>query len=197
MKQIKKGKEPDSLVAHRQNSHSTYDNYKQKADLRDSLTKEQGYICCYCERELIATDSHIEHLLPQEKYPEKALDFSNLLCSCQKDIKRGEPRHCGNLKDNYEIPISPLDADCEKYFTYTYDGNIKPIDEKFEITINKLGLDIPKLIDLRKKAIEPFIDDSLTEEELIKFISKYLEKIDEKYSPFHATIKHLKPFLVC
>jgi len=52
-----------------------------------------------------------EHL-----YPEKALDFYNMLCSCQNKLKKGEPRHCGNLKGDDELPISPLDEDCERYF---------------------------------------------------------------------------------
>jgi len=40
MKQIKKGKEPDSLTAHRKKSHASYDNYPEKDDLRDFLVKD-------------------------------------------------------------------------------------------------------------------------------------------------------------
>jgi len=89
---------------------------------------------------LIIEDSHIKHLLPKDKdkYPEKAFDFSNLLCSCQKNLEKGEPLHCGNSKNNDVIPISPLDKDCEKYFKYTFDGHIKPVDETAKTTIKFL-----------------------------------------------------------
>lgn len=33
----------------------------EKEAVKESLMKEQGYICCYCERRLIDSDSHIEH----------------------------------------------------------------------------------------------------------------------------------------
>jgi hypothetical protein len=95
------------------------------------------------------------------------------------------------LKGDDELPISPLDEDCEKYFKYTYDGYIEPVDEKAQITIKTLGLDITKLNALRKDAIEPFIDGLLTEDELMEFVSAYLKKVDGKYPPFYTTIKFL------
>jgi uncharacterized protein (TIGR02646 family) len=197
MKQIKKGKEPKELTEWKglanDNWQPSYNDLRnpEKSIVKAALMEEQGYLCCYCEQELIATESHIEHFLPQDSYPEKALDFSNLLCSCQDQIRKGEPRHCGNLKGDDELPISPLDEDCEKYFKYTYDGYIEPVDEKAQITIKTLGLDITKLNALRKDAIEPFIDGLLTEDELMEFVSAYLKKVDGKYPPFYTTIKFL------
>jgi len=197
MKQIKKGKEPKELTEWKglanDNWQPSYNDLRnpEKSIVKAALMEEQGYLCCYCEQELIASESHIEHFLPQESYQEKALDFSNLLCSCQGKIKKGEPRHCGNLKGDDELPISPLDEDCEKYFKYTYDGYIEPVDEKAQITIKTLGLDITKLNAQRKDAIEPFIDGLLTEDELMEFVSAYLKKVDGKYQPFYTTIKFL------
>ncbi|RKZ73335.1 MAG: TIGR02646 family protein [Gammaproteobacteria bacterium] len=194
MKSIKKGNEPKELMEWKQKGFTKFKSLRRskvKSEVKNALMEEQGYICCYCEQELIATDSHIEHFLPQDSYPEKALDFSNMLCSCQDQIKKGEPRHCGNLKGNNEISISPLDEDCESFFKYTYDGYIEPVDENARITIEKLGLDITKLNALRRDAIEPFIDDSLTEDELMEFVSAYLKKVDGKYQLFYTTIKFL------
>lgn len=36
-----------------------------KKAVKDTLMSEQGYICCYCERRLTKSDSHIEHFRPQ------------------------------------------------------------------------------------------------------------------------------------
>lgn len=197
MKYIKKGKEPKELTEWKglanDNWQPSYNDLRnpEKSIVKTALMEEQGYICCYCEQELMATDSHIEHFLPQESYPEKALDFSNLLCSCQDKIKKGKPRHCGNLKADDELSISPLDEACEKYFKYSYDGYIEPVDEKARTTIKKLGLDITKLNAVRRDAIEPFIDSLLTEDELMEFVSAYLKKVDGKYPPFYTTIKFL------
>ncbi len=199
MKYIKKGEEPVEFTKWKalpdDNWQPSFNNLQnpQKKIVHNALMQEQGYICCYCERELIEIDSHIEHLLPKDKnkYPEKGLYFSNMLCSCQNKIKKGEPRHCGNLKDNNEIPISPLDKNCENYFQYTHDGYIKSVNENAKITIETLGLNKDKLNALREKAIEPFLDELLTEAELMKFVSAYLKKVDGKYSPFYTTIKFL------
>lgn len=195
MKYINKGEEPTEFTEWkgRTNHRRSYKNLGNptKSIVKQALMEEQGYICCYCEQALIETDSHIEHFIPQTRDPEKDIEFSNMLCSCQNQVRRGEPRHCGNLKADQELAISPLDENCEQYFKYTYDGYIEPVDEKARTTIETLGLNIDKLNALRKEVIEAFIDDNLTEDELIKFVSEYLKKVDGKYQPFYTTIKFL------
>ena len=55
-----------------------------------------------------------------------------------------------------------------------------------------LGLDIPKLNALRATAIEPFLDDDLTTEEMQKFVSGYLIKdTSGQFGEFWTTIRHL------
>lgn len=169
-----------------------------KKAVKDALMAEQGYICCYCERRLTDNDSHIEHFQPQSDPAVDPLDFSNLLCSCQNRIKKGEPRHCGNLKDEWfdrNLLVSPLTPGCEDRFAFTGDGFIKPADATDEAaaqTIKKLGLDIPKLNALRTKAIEPFLDDSLSNEEMQIFVSGYLDKdASGRLGEFWTMIRYL------
>lgn len=115
-------------------------------------------------------DSHIEHFLPQNAAECDALDFANMLCSCQSKLRKGEPRHCGNLKGKWfeaELLVSPLAVDCENRFAFTGDGGIGAADRRdlaARETIERLGLDIPKLKDLRAKAIEPFLEADLAED---------------------------------
>jgi uncharacterized protein (TIGR02646 family) len=169
-----------------------------KQSLKASLMAEQGSICCYCEIRLFERDSHIEHFAPKSTFPQESLDYQNLLCSCQKKLDKGEPRHCGSLKGDWydsRLLVSPLDQGCEKRFSYTGDGRKLPSDFRDQAaaeTISRLGLNIPKLRDLRAKTIEPFLDDSLTDEDFRHFVFGYLEKDTEgKFGEFWTTIRHL------
>ncbi len=204
MKYIQKGIEPQELMDWKSRENDDwqpdYDSMggQLKNIVKESLMQEQGYLCCYCERRLTLNDSHIEHFVPQSNADIDPLDYSNILCSCQNRLNRGEPRHCGNLKEDWfdsELLISPLDPKCENKFSFKADGKIKPADTDDKAaytTIKKLGLNIPKLNDLRKKVIEPFIDGILSEQELQIFVTKYLEP-DSKgaFGEFHMTIKSL------
>ena len=170
----------------------------EKKEVKESLMKEQGYICCYCERQLTDDDSHIEHFIPQSKDADATLDYTNMLCSCQDQLKKGDPRHCGILKDNWFDDgrlVSPLEPGCEGHFTFTIDGKIRPIKETdvaAKMTIEKLGLDINKLNALRKKAIEPFLDKELDQQEVDRFVDGYLRKnSDDTFNEFWTTINYL------
>ncbi len=210
MKYIVKQKEPQELLDWKK-SDKMFNRGKPNwnrvsADIKDILRakicSEQGYICCYCERELNKNDFHIEHFYPKDRnrYPEKQLEYMNLFCSCQLELEKGEPRHCGNSKGSWfdeSLIVSPIDPTCENRFKYTFDGSIDPTDsnDKGAVeTINRLKLCIEKLNKLRSKAIEPFIDETLSEEELKDFVDQYLvdkEFNSGRYNEFYTTIKYL------
>jgi len=204
MKFIVKQTEPDKLLAWKALANDNWQpSYADlsgdvKAAVKTALIEEQGAICCYCERRLIANDSHIEHFEPQSNPGVDALEFSNLLCSCQNKTKRGEPLHCGNLKGDWfdgDLLVSPLNSQCESRFAYMGNGKVMATDKQDVAameTITQLGLAIPKLNDLRNKAIEPFLDASLSDEDLSAFISGYLQKDQQnKLGEFWTTINHL------
>src|SRR5579872_1086290 len=72
----------------------------EKGMLHESLLQEQGYLCCYCERRITRSDSHIEHLKPQslEEYKYLRFEYFNLLASCETKIAGQPPpwtQHCG------------------------------------------------------------------------------------------------------
>jgi len=169
-----------------------------KRAVKKALMDEQGYICCYCERRLTDDDSHIEHFRPQSDPAIDPLDYANMLCSCQNQIKKGEPRHCGNLKGDWfdqELLVSPLSPECESRFSFTGDGGIQPATEDDVAaikSIEKLGLGTPKLNDLRSKAIEPFLDESLSDQDLRNFVLGYLDRDASGYfGEFWMTIRYL------
>ncbi len=201
MKYIAKGEEPNSFTEWKALANDEWiPTYSQlsgdvKRDVKNALIIEQGGICCYCERKLNYEDSHIEHLSPQCN-DEGQLDFQNMLCSCQKHLKKKEPLHCGNSKGADEIPITPLENNCEIRFTFTADGQIEHTCQDSKETIKILQLNIDKLINLRRNAIEPFIIDPVTSEEISKddaenFAKEYLEMRNGNYNEFYTTIKYL------
>jgi len=169
-----------------------------KVAVKKALIAEQGYICCYCERRLVDGDTHIEHFRPQRDPDVDAIDFNNLLCSCQQNIKRGEPRHCGNLKGDWFdsiLLVSPLDMDCGKRFAFTANGAMRPQqpeDKGAVTTIEHLGLNIPKLKAMRSKAIEPFLDEYLSTQETLEFVHYYLQQDHlGQFGEFWSTIHYL------
>jgi uncharacterized protein (TIGR02646 family) len=179
----------------------TYERFKKsapiKAVVKESLMQEQGYLCCYYERRLTIEDSHIEHFQPQKDPSVDPLDYANLLCSCQKDLAPGEPRHCGNAKGSCAaaVLVSPLDKTCESRFAFTADGFIKSAQDTDMIaqnTIKHLQLDIPKLRALRRGAIAPFLDADLSEADLKAFVKGYLAKSGTgALGEFWTTVRYL------
>lgn len=206
MKHIIKNKEPHSFsiwkALARDNDYKiTYDELPSddiKKDLKTSLLVEQGYICCYCECRLEDDYSHIEHFMPRCYINVDSLDYSNMLCSCQRDLRKEEkiePDHCGISKGGWfdaQLLISPLNISCENHFTYTGDGGIDAStasDIAAKETIKRLKLDLPELRDLRKNAIAPFLDTNLEDKDFFLFVTGYLEKRpDGKFERFWSTI---------
>lgn len=203
MKYIVKQSEPAGFTAWKiqknANWQPEYSNMPTdiKQQLKNALLDEQGWICCYCEQEITPDDSHIEHFRPQSDPNCNPLDYSNLLGSCQKQRRKGEPLHCGNLKADWfdrNLLVSPLDPSCESRFVFLFNGEIQAKDindQAAEETIQRLGLNIPKLIEKRKKVIEVFLDELLNDIEVANLVSKHLVKKDKKYSPFWSTIHYL------
>jgi uncharacterized protein (TIGR02646 family) len=192
VKYIKKGEEPQSFTAWKVLARTTpnwgysYLQNPEKRELHEALIQEQGYICCYCGMRITRESSHIEHLQPQSiPDPGLSLEYTNLLASCQREREPKKPVHCGVAKDDWydeSLIVSPLKPDCADFFIYTDDGQILATDavEKkaaATTTIERLCLNIPKLIAMRKQAVRNlFADlniDELTEEEKQKLIQGF------------------------
>jgi len=169
-----------------------------KKGVKHALMAEQGFLCCYCERKLSDNDSHIEHFRPQHDPAVDPLDYDNMLCSCQNQLKKGEPRHCGNLKDDWFdaiLLVSPFEPSCENRFAFLGDGSIKTAleqDQAASETIRRLGLNCPKLNALRKSALDFFLDETFSTEEVRTLIMAHLAKDSSgRYGEFWSTIRYL------
>lgn len=136
----------------------------EKRALHESLLTEQGWVCCYCGREIALHDSHIEHFRPQEHYPDLALSHENLHASCIRETRPGTPLHCGHAKGagfDEALHISPLDPECEARFLYTLDGRIiasGAADAQAGYMVELLQLDIPFLRNRREEEVNRVFD---------------------------------------
>lgn len=196
MRFIFKGGEPVSFTAWKALANEdwlpSFDNLgnPQKRDVYNALIKEQKGICSYCERELEGKDYHLEHLNPQAAHNGDDLDFNNFLCSCLNKTAKGDPLHCGQEKGDKILPIHPLQSNCQQQFTFTGDGKINGVDDAASQTIRILALDLGKLNDLRENALDPFLDPTLTDQELENFVKKYMED-REKSNPFLSAVEYV------
>ena len=193
MRYIAKSQTPHVLARYKGRSFAKM-RRKVKDPLKAALTWEQGGLCCYCESDLEFADSHIEHLEPQSTHPHRDLDYDNMLCSCMKDLEaNGDPKRCGHLKANGLLPVTPLDPSCEARFRFGLDGHIEPAspaDLDAAETINMLGLNTPKMRDLRVKVLSVF--DDLTPNQAATFAARYLTRSDAGcLRPYWTTIKQL------
>lgn len=105
--------------------------------------------------------------------------YENLLASCQANLGRKDPRHCGTAKGDWyaaALLVSPLDPGCESRFFYDLDGKVHesdPADQGAKETIAHLDLDGPRLRALRRTAIEAAIDLDLAPEERRVLLAAY------------------------
>ena len=158
-------------------------NDYSKNQLRDSLIKEQFYLCCYCNATIKgeSLDTKIEHYLPKETYREDIFNYQNLLASCNGGERDQRPRdlHCDSYKlskDPSSLSIvNPLDFKGLSHFSYRENGEIFSDIEQGKNTILFLNLHCKKLNLLRKIAIETYIyDENIDIKTQIKEVSEPL-----------------------
>ncbi|MBP0016876.1 MAG: TIGR02646 family protein [Cyanobacteria bacterium SBLK] len=207
MKHIHKNPEPSELISWKQqqqaigvncNYESLQNPHKRK--VHESLLNEQGYLCCYCCRSIVRNSSniehkqdgsHIEHFAAQSKTDDAlSVAYHNLHASCGS--QEHWPHHCGNYRKNERIPISPLDPDCESYFTYNSNGNIRavadhPKQQEVQKTIDVLNLNHYDLAKSREELLDTLI--SLSDAEASELFQFCLKRNSEgKFEPYCAAM---------
>ena len=178
-----------------------------KQNVKLSLLKEQGFICCYCQR-LISLDRNtiIEHFNARSTNPEQMFDYENMFACCDggdsdRTNKIRTPVYCGAKKDDKSLAINPLDAHCEKHFNYikvdSPDKDNKPlviieaVTNEGKDAIRILNLDNKSLREMRGEFIDGFIQGISEEEieELLPIIKN--KKADGKFFPFCVALEQI------
>lgn len=172
MRSIPKSIEPRELREHRNSPSSSYGNLTADAlkAIRQSLAREQSYLCCYCMASLdpkAGTDGkvsrmRIEHWWPQsdpEGGEERALDYSNMLGACPGN--EGSPpslQHCDVRKGQQRINIDPrVPSAHPQQIRYTANGALAIEQRELQEDIDlRLNLNAPHLQANRREALARF-----------------------------------------
>lgn len=127
------------------------------------MVAEQRGICCYCMSRIVAdlTGMKIEHWHCQTRFPERQLDYSNLLGACSGgEGKPSKEQHCDTRKGDRDLSKNPAVAahDVERTIRYGSNGIIRSTDDGFDREINDvLNLNTPLLRNNRYEALTGFI----------------------------------------
>jgi uncharacterized protein (TIGR02646 family) len=152
--------------------------------------------------------SHLEHVEPKSKNPQRTFDHSNLILSAIDDVKAQQllkPDVFGghHKQKMYSASsfISPLNNNCEDYFHYETSGKIVPKatlpsrreKAKARLTIYILNLNAPILVNWRKNWLSSLdsIIESLDGNALYNFAELELSPIKDTLRPFHTAQKQL------
>ena len=137
---INKDNEPVAWTAYRNTPGATYQAIEP---LRTALLVEQGYICAYCNRDIPVTKSEnretsrIEHIQCRENYPQRQLDYYNMVVCCPGFIDSTE--HCDKSKKNHNISFTPFNPAVQQSISYgSKEADIKSSNGTWDNEINTI-----------------------------------------------------------
>lgn len=156
MRKIEKNAEPREWTKYRLTPGVDYQAIRE---LRDSLLKEQGYICAYCMRRIPTKDensnetSRIDHILCRTKHDELKLVYQNMVICCPGAIDNDF--HCDKLKGEDDITFNLFHDSFISTISYkTKDGKMKSSNTEFNSEIdNLLNLNHPLLRKNRQQTL--------------------------------------------
>lgn len=121
-----------------------FDNEFPKNDVKAILIHEQRGLCAYCMKRIrMDPHSRVEHFVPLSADKEKAIDYNNMLGTCDGGERIvGQQGHilcCDAHKGETEICTSPLNKMQMDKIAYKPDGTIytDPEDKEMEKDINE------------------------------------------------------------
>lgn len=167
-----------------------------------SLLKEQGWLCAYTGLGITEDRCHIEHVNPQRHCSRgEDVDYHNLVTCYPEPNAQIECPYGARRKGNWPAPnerslfVSPLEASCESRFHFNYNGKVKPTndtDDPARTTIERLKLDHPELVELRKNAIRGTLQPTnklLTRDKAMRLLAKYEAPMAGKLPAFQFVLK--------
>ena len=166
MRNIIKGPEPQSLKERRERTHSDYNNYVEKQELRRVLVREQRGLCCYCLCRIVPVELEmkIEHWRSQRRYPAEQLIYANLLGACKggegtnRDGERDVDQHCDTFKGSRDLSLNPAVDDVESTISYLKDGRIRSSNDVFNEELSLvLNLNTFAMVNRRKAVVNSFL----------------------------------------
>ena len=151
---IQKGREPNAWMRYRLTKGV---EFRAIPELKDSLLKEQGYLCAYCMARIDKDHMKVEHFKPRSRYPRLKFSYKNLLACCLG--KTQEESHCDTSKGSDEIRLSPLSPSCVDTLSYeSGTGAIKSSNPYYDRELDSLlHLNAPIIRQNRREELQGVI----------------------------------------
>ena len=159
---------------------SRWSCFGHKPAVTGFLQDEQYGLCAYTELrpDQAGLGTHIEHVQPKSRYPQRTFDFSNLvLCALADADLQGRAKadlfggHAKLSEYNADFFVSCLQSDCLRFFAYLSDGRVVAAanlsvneTQQAQYTIDLLNLNAPYLLVQRKNWLDEL--DKLIDEHL-------------------------------
>jgi len=189
--------QPKSLILHKKKSNHNYGNYKEKQDLRESLLKEQDFLCCYCMKKIQSPTEDkmkIEHFKPfsifngENEKENLTLEYNNLLASCKGNENGAKHlQHCDKSKKDNEIKLNPTNKNLMDLIKFSANGLILTDNQEYDNELNNiLNLNIETLKKSRKmiwESLNIVIENKFGNKTVTKsFLNEQLKKWNRKNS---------------
>jgi uncharacterized protein (TIGR02646 family) len=193
VRKITKGDEPTALTKwKRANPGGRYSDltYEQSRSIRHACIEEQHGLCAYCCHEITVDNAHNEHVEARKLSPNRTLDYSNIVASCDR------PKQCGKAHAHQVLPLTALMGECETELKYYLSGRVEGLTPRATTSIQALNLGDSRennraLFSARKALLDTLIyeggvDIKIENFELLTVLMEELTQPDEN--------NRLKPF---
>jgi uncharacterized protein (TIGR02646 family) len=188
---------------------SRWSSFGHKDTVTKCLQDEQYGLCAYTELrpDLVNLGTHVEHVQPKSRYPQRTFDFSNLvLCALADADLQGRAKadlfggHAKLSEYNADFFVSCLQNDCPRFFAYLSDGRVVAAanlsvneTQQAQYTIDLLNLNAPYLLVQRKNwldELDGLIDEHLDNDNSLEDLAAIdLLHTSGKLSPFFSATR--------
>ncbi len=219
MKYIEKkaSNEPGTLKTYRETTpNASYVGFVDTGQsLKKALLEEQGHLCAYCMKRISLKRSNlgrgeqatkpmveVEHYLSQKEFPEKDLDYTNMLGVCN-GFSQGDI-HCDKSRLETRLKVlNPLEKQVEKLVAYSLDGRILPAKqvEEVEHDLKLLNLNNENLKKARRDAVDIAMGQLIKQYPNKQWTKEFIQKEIETWSRTHQKVsqndeveKRFRPF---
>ena len=193
MRKITKGDEPATLTQwKRANPKGRYQDLSPEPSqsIRQACVEEQHGLCAYCCHEITANNARNEHVQARKLAPNRTLDFSNIVASCDRS------KQCDKAHGHQVLPLTPLMDECESELKFYISGRVEGLTPRATTAIKVLNLGDSHesnraLINARKTLVEALLYEGGVELE-VENTELLLLLMDELSVP--DANNRLKPF---
>jgi len=214
MKYIEKkaSNEPQTLKTYRESTaNATFKGFGDTGQsLKKALLEEQGHLCAYCmkrislKRSSLGRDEQatkpmieVEHYLSQDEFPDKDLDFNNMLGVCN-GFSEGHI-HCDKRKLEERLAIlNPHEKEVEEMITYTSDGRVIPFKQSKDVEqdLTLLNLNNESLKTARMAVLDLAREQLVKKHPVKQWTKAIIQKEIEQWSVKHKRDEYLqfRPF---